>query len=811
MGIAAKHIFEAQRVNIARKLFVVKSEESAKGEIHGYCPIHQESEKSHSPSFSYNYKKDSYHCFSCGADGDLLRLWTEVRGYNQKEGFKAFCEAYDIPYGKDAPDAKPKVQAGKKDDRPDVELTIEQTLELMRQAWEKFPSLPSDWITRFEKERGWSSEIIKQLDIRLQTYRLDKKTGKLSEISNPSKVAIPIFDEQGALRNIRLYEPGAEQFKIISFAKTSGDSRLFPAKPLHEGAVFLCEGESDTICALSHGFNAITQTAKLKTWTTEHLRPFHDLDIVIAYDADNPGSVYADYAGECLKKVAKSVRMITWPQFMGVGPDGSLPKDHGQDLTDFFVRHCRSNNDFIDLVSAAKPWSPLIPPPPSDDGLPPDDDDVRQFWDYGITKRYAFKPRLLADKICNDLELMFDPGPGILYEWNGKYWQEIAREYIEEMALRYLKNEADESKVKNACYQARTLSAITKGREVNDRKEFVCLQNGMLNIDTFEIFPHDKDYLSTFSLPVSLDPESTKRCENFERFLETSVQDSECIAQMQEYAGYIITRNTKYQKCLFLLGPGRDGKSVFINAIIDMIGSENVSAVSFADLEKEFARSSLYNTMLNVSTEIGNSAIESPYFKAITGGDVIQAAFKHKDNFSFKPYCKLLFAGNQLPRIRDNSDALFERILPIKFRRQFLEGDPDRDIHLSDKLHEERSEIFYWALCGLKRLRDQGRFSDSSETRKLMMEFRRSNNPILCFVEEKCSLGDGLEIEKEALYKEYTQYASRNGYQPNNSNTFFRELYSAVGRLKSYQARHGASRPRVVEGIGLKTVVEQIG
>jgi len=275
---------------------------------------------------------------------------------------------------------------------------------------------------------------------------------------------------------------------------------------------------------------------------------------------------------------------------------------------------------------------------------------------------------------------------------------------------------------------------------------------------------------------------------------------------MQEFAGYIISRDTKYEKCLFLLGPGRDGKSKFINAMKDMVGIDNMSAVSFADLEKEFARSSLYNKMLNVSTEIGSDVIESAYFKAITSGDPIQAAFKHKDNFTFTPYCKLIFAGNILPRIKDNSDALFERILPIHFKRQFLEGDPDRDEHLGDKLKEERSEIFYWALCGLKRLREQRRFSDSAATRKLMMEFRRSNNPILCFVEDRCNLGEDQSVSKDDLMVEYNKYCKLGNYKAVNSNNFFRELYHAVGRLRIYQARMGDKRPRIAEGIGLKPV-----
>jgi putative DNA primase/helicase len=399
---------------------------------------------------------------------------------------------------------------------------------------------------------------------------------------------------------------------------------------------------------------------------------------------------------------------------------------------------------------------------------------------------------------------MFDSKNGILYRWTGKFWEEYDREYLEQSCINYLRNEAKKDKIGDASYQARILSTMPIGRTVNDHLDYICLQNGMLNIDTFELLPHDPKYLATFVLPVEFDPESKKRCEVFEQFLESSVQNKEAIAQLQEFAGYIISRDTKYEKCLFLLGPGRDGKSKFINAMKDMVGLENMSAVSFADLEKGFDRSSLYNKMLNTSTEIGNSVIESPYFKAITSGDPIQAAFKYVNNFTFIPYCKLLFAGNMLPRIKDNSDALMERLLIVKFPRQFLEGDPERDVHLGDKLKEERSEIFYWALCGLKRLRDQGRFTDSVTTRKLLMDFRRSNNPILCFVEDRCILGDGQEVSKQDLYSEYDKYCRQNGYKPTNSNNFFRELYHAVGRLKIYQSRAGELRPRMAEGIGLK-------
>lgn len=830
MGIATKHLSESERATIARTLFTVTSEEKGKSEIHGLCPIHNES----NPSFSYNYQKDSYNCFSCGASGDLIRLWIEKNGLSQTEGFKAFCEAYNIELKHDhnhaAHSGHSETGRNAEKTEPAVELTHEQVIEAMQRAWDLFPPLPPTMVADLEIKRGWSPAMIEMLNLRLETWRLSRKKGDLYQVHEPVKIAIPIvsYPGNGKLRNIRLYQPGAKEFKIISFGKTTGTSALFPPTPMYlDKPVLLCEGESDTICALSHGFNAITQTSKLIKWPDDHLAPFKGRDVVIAYDADQPGQKYARAAAQALTGVAKSVRMLLWPAFMGIDESGTIPDKHGQDLTDFFVRHKKSAGDLQALIDTAAPWPPPSVEIPPDDvyvksennvqaagadpegkpaGSVEDTNDIEIFFDYGVSDRKSFKPRLLAEKLLQDYKLLFDPGTGLLYRWNGKFWQEFEREHLEAACTRYLRIEAKQSRISDAAYQARILSTLPAGRSVNDRDNFICIQNGMLNIDTFEIVSHDPDFLATYALPVDLDPESKKRCAVFEHYLETSVQDSDAIAQMQEFAGYIISRDTKYEKCLFLLGPGRDGKSKFINAMKDMVGIENMSAVSFADLEKEFARSSLYNKMLNVSTEIGSDVIESAYFKAITSGDPIQAAFKHKDNFTFTPYCKLIFAGNILPRIKDNSDALFERILPIQFKKQFLEGDPERDEHLGDKLKEERSEIFYWALCGLKRLREQRRFSDSTATRKLMMEFRRSNNPIICFVEDRCDLGEGKEVEKDDLYAEYDKYCKRSNYKPVHRNNFFRELYHVIGRLRIYQARSGGERTRVVEGIGLKPI-----
>ena len=790
----------AVRESIARTLFEVREHRQGSGELGGLCPFHDDAK----PSFGYNYETDQYHCFTCSADGDLVRLWANKHGHGDAaEDFKAFCRQFGLPL-KSTDGSAPHKQTTKADPKPKApakasskEKKINQAQ--LAQAWADMTPMDDQWIKRLEQVRGWSKEAMDRLGLKAMACRWDKVKGELLPIKNPDRVAIPVFDTSGVIHNIRCYKPGAD-VKIYSFAPGCGDARLFPAAPSGPGVVLLLEGEADTICAISHGFNAITQTSKTKYWAKEHTEPFKGLDVVIGYDADKPGQKYAEFAAKSLIGVAKSIRMLTWPDFMGRQEDGSWPDDHGQDLTDFFVKHKKVPADLQTLIDMSELFTAEAA------GLSVN---VMDFFDEGPNGRVSFKPRLLADRICTDLSIVSDPESGLVYRWNGSFFERYPEEHIEKTCLEFLGDEAQQCRVKDATFQAKRLSQVPFGRSLNDQTDWVCLINGMLNMRTLELRPHDKKFYATHQLPVSFDPDRKTRCERFLQFLDETVQTPGPIAQIQEFAGYCLTREVRFEKAMLLLGPGSDGKSKLISVLRALVGAENCAAVSFNDLEDQFHRSSLHGKLLNISTEVGSKAIESAFFKAIVSGDPINAAFKHQDAFEFCPFCKLIFAGNRLPRILDNSDGPVRRLLPILFKKQFLDDDPAQDPHLLEKLMAELSDIFQWALVGLHRLWTQKRFTDCQETRRLLMDFRRSNNPVLCFVEDVCVLGEYQAASKDELYKSYKKYAGASGYSQLGKENFFRELYSAIANIKQTRPRNDDGRRAYqIEGIGINPDVQ---
>jgi len=262
----------------------------------------------------------------------------------------------------------------------------------------------------------------------------------------------------------------------------------------------------------------------------------------------------------------------------------------------------------------------------------------------------------------------------------------------------------------------------------------------------------------------------------------------------------VFMRSARFTKCLFLLGPGSDGKSTFLKILRRLVGTANHSSVSFKDLEDKFARVALYNKLLNTGTEISEDLLESATFKAIVSGDSISARLLYGNLFEFMPTVKLAYSGNDFPRVRDNSDGFYRRILLVKFRRQFFGKDDDK--FLEDKLIKEMDSIFLWALEGYRRLLNHD-WTDCAETASLLHHERRVNDPVLSFLEDCCEFGGHLSVKKDELYAKYQKWAVANGLPYKGSPRFFEALKKSQGHLGQSRPRINGERQYMIHGVGM--------
>jgi putative DNA primase/helicase len=320
---------------------------------------------------------------------------------------------------------------------------------------------------------------------------------------------------------------------------------------------------------------------------------------------------------------------------------------------------------------------------------------------------------------------------------------------------------------------------------------FLNVKNGLYDIDNMRLVPHSADVYSINQLNVTYRDDA--ECPIWTKSLgQIFENDEERIELLQEFFGYCLTRENDYEKALFLFGEGANGKSVVLYVLEELIGKENCSSIALEKFNDSHYIARLRDKLVNISLETNaKTNVYDNMFKAIVTGDTISADEKYGQPFQFKPYCKLLFSTNNMPRVGDKSEGYYRRLLILPFNRQF--NKEERDHKLKYKIaSSELDGIFLWALNGLKRLRDRGYFEESASMLNVKDEYRKENNNVIIFVEEMCVLDAHDDISKDDLYQAYNNWCVDSGYRPLSKITFGRELirqYDSVNKGRCSSAR----------------------
>jgi phage/plasmid-associated DNA primase len=84
-----------------------------------------------------------------------------------------------------------------------------------------------------------------------------------------------------------------------------------------------------------------------------------------------------------------------------------------------------------------------------------------------------------------------------------------------------------------------------------------------------------------------------------------------------------------------------------------------------------------------------------------------------------------------------------------------------------------------------------------------MLGYKRLNNPVMCFVDDMCQVGEDHQESKKELYEKYRSYCNAGGYRALSRENFFGELYTAVKNLQTARPWVNGRRERYLRGISL--------
>lgn len=440
------------------------------------------------------------------------------------------------------------------------------------------------------------------------------------------------------------------------------------------------EGPSDLLALMSiglpAGWVAITNACGAKSANPKKL----DFGwaagkrIIIVGDADEPGQDGAKKFSAAFHKAgAAEVRIVALPY--------KMTPDHGKDLRDWLTEG-HTAVDFQAMADAAPivtpqqtaEWSASRKPSLSDDDLglatasgrtevangcrlaKMHGKDFRwcDLWGKYLTwdtQRWAVDSQRQIDAMAKDvyqsLWCEITSMASKIGDDDGKELKEL---------VRFAKTTGTARGIDAMLKLARSEPGIPIGPDVLDTDPWLLnCQNGTLDLRTGQLRPHRReDYLTKLS-PVAFDRRAD--CPLWMGFLrEIMAGDDELLGFLRRAVGMSLAGVVRDHVLLFLYGTGANGKSTFLNTLLEMMGSEYaMKAAPDLLLVKKLEghpteRADLAGKRFIACVEAGEGRrLAESLVKELTGGDPIRARRMREDFWQFDPTHKVWLAANHKP------------------------------------------------------------------------------------------------------------------------------------------------------------------
>lgn len=486
--------------------------------------------------------------------------------------------------------------------------------------------------------------------------------------------------------------------------------------------VYIVEGEKDCekLRSIGSGFGCVTTSGGANTWQPQLARYFKGLKVIILRDNDKAGKDYATNVARDLRKYAHYVAIVNPSEL-----------DHG-DVTDYLTKEGGTAQSLHDLIENNK---------------------EAEYYANWIDNNKRVNTGILADNISENeyyciVRNQGDDKDKVYFYINGVY-RACNKNDIKAVIKEYIPISLQTDNCLNNVFNLIIASNdhVTKIEEIDKDERYINFKNGLYDIESRKLVPHNPEILTSFQCDFNYDA-NNNHMPVFKAFIndlcrkhDGSVDESMKMI-IQEYLGFIVS-NVKMSKikaaAVLWSRNGNTGKSVTIRLFTHLTGSSRVASIKLAELKPEnrFILETLPTSRIIVCGDESNQNIkDSSLFKALTGGDPIKIEPKNKAHYTYIYGGGFVIACNGLPCFEDDKgNHLYDRLIILPCEHHIRESE--KDASLSEKLEKEEVAIMNWALEGLHRLIDNGYVFTKSEQAELTKEeYREQMDNVYRFVKE---------------------------------------------------------------------------
>lgn len=296
----------------------------------GLCPFHNEK----SPSFSVSASKQIYHCFGCGAGGNVYTFLMNYENFTFQEAVKELADRAGV----ELPEIEYSAEYKKEADKKTVLLEINKEAakyfyyqlrqeqgklgyrylsgrqlsdETIKKFGLGFANKTSNDLTLYLRKKGYTDEQIIQAGL----ATADERFGVHDKFWN--RVIFPIMDINHRAIGFggRVMGEGTPKYlnspETPVFDKSRNLYGLNFARTARKDNIILCEGYMDVIALYQAGFTqAVASLGTAFTAGQANLLRRYTENVLLAYDSDGAGTNAALRAIGILREVGLTGKII---------------------------------------------------------------------------------------------------------------------------------------------------------------------------------------------------------------------------------------------------------------------------------------------------------------------------------------------------------------------------------------------------------------------------------------------------------------------------------------------------------------------
>lgn len=352
-----------ERISIIQLIEKYISLKQAGKDFIGLCPFHDDK----NPSMRVSEDRGLYHCFSCGAGGDVFGFHMQYNNIDFPQTLKELSQIAGIEYSRN----KYEKSSKSKSFNPEIlyKLNSSATKFFIKYLLQH-PKLKD--IEKYLYSRGLNSETIKIFDIGCSSENWDELLRIIKEKKISLKLAVkaglivkkkdedkyfdrfrgriifPIYDLNGKVsgfggRSMIDDNPkylNSPESEIYNKSKILYGLNVTRHEIRKKSSALLVEGYMDLLVLYSHGFKNVVATlgTSLTSDQAKLLKRFTD-KVIIIFDGDKPGIEASFRAMNIFLKDGMSPYIITMPE--------------GEDPASFVVKY--KEDAFKNLFKKARP------------------------------------------------------------------------------------------------------------------------------------------------------------------------------------------------------------------------------------------------------------------------------------------------------------------------------------------------------------------------------------------------------------------------------------------------------------------------